>query len=64
MYQTAYDHHFSEPPTTIFRTLLYTLPHYRRIFVYPSFSSVPGRSSVSTVDERGHCSIIVYDDLL
>jgi len=38
-------------------------PHYRHIFVYPVFSSVPGRGSVSTVDERRQCSIIVYDDV-
>ena len=39
-------------------------PHYRHIFVYPFFNSVPGRGSVSTADERRQCSIIVYDDLL
>ena len=39
-------------------------PHYLHIFVYPFFNSVPGRGSVSTVDERRQCSTIVYDDLL
>ena len=39
-------------------------PHYRHIFVYPFFNTMPGRGSVSTVDERRKCSIIVYDDLL
>ena len=34
-------------------------PHYR---VYPFFSSVPGRGSVSTADERRQCSVIVYGD--
>ena len=43
---------------------LIIFPHYRHIFVYPFFNSMPGRGSVSTVDERGQCSIIVYDDLL
>ena len=38
--------------------------HYRHNFVYPFFNSMPGRGSVSTVDERRQCSIIVYDDLL
>jgi len=58
---------FSEPPEggldlkTIF-ALCY--PHYRHIFVYPFFNSVPGRGSVSTANERRQCSIIVYDDLL
>lgn len=42
---------------------LYRL-HYRHIFVYPFFNSVPGRGSVSIVDERRQCIIIVYDDLL
>ena len=39
-------------------------PHYRHICVYPFFSCLPGRGSVSTVDERRQCSIIVYDDVL
>ena len=39
-------------------------PHYRHIYVYPFFNSVPGRGSVSTADERRQYSIIVYDDLL
>ena len=39
-------------------------PYYHHIFVYPFFNSVPGRGSISTVDERRECSIIVYDDLL
>ena len=38
-------------------------PHYHHIFVYPFFNGMPGRGSVSTVDERRQCSIIVYDDL-
>jgi len=38
-------------------------PHYRHVFVYPFFSSVPGRGSVSTVDERRQCSIIVNGGL-
>jgi len=47
--------------TTIFRTLLSTLPPY---LAYAFFNSVPGRGSVSTADERRQYSIIVYDDLL
>ena len=39
-------------------------PHYHHFFVYPFFSSVPGRGSVSTVYERRQYSIIVYSDLL
>ena len=39
-------------------------PHYRHIFVYPFFNSMPGRGSVSTVEERRQCIPIVYDDLL
>ena len=39
-------------------------PYYRHIFVYPFFNSVPGRGSVSIVDERRQCIIIVYGDLL
>jgi len=39
-------------------------PHYRHIPVYPFFSSVPSRGSVSTVDERRQYSIIVHDDLI
>ena len=39
-------------------------PHYRHIFVYPFFNSMPGRGSVSTVEERRQCITIVYDDLL
>jgi hypothetical protein len=38
-------------------------PHYRHIFVYPFFNSMPGRGSVSTVEERRQCITIVYDDL-
>ena len=34
------------------------------IFVYPFFNSMPGRGSVSTVEERRQCITIVYDDLL
>ena len=39
-------------------------PHYRHIFVYPFFNSMPGRGSVPTVEERRQCITIVYDDLL
>jgi len=38
--------------------------HYRHIFVYPFFNSMPGRGSVSTVEERRQCITIFYDDLL
>ena len=39
-------------------------PHYRFIFVYPLLQRRACRGSVSTVDERKQCSIIVYGDLL
>jgi hypothetical protein len=42
---------------------LYCL-HYLHIFVYPFFSSVSGRGSVFTAEERRQCIAFVYDDIL
>ena len=51
----VYDHHFS-----------HSIIHITTIssFTPSSTAFVPGRGSVSTVDERRQSSIIVYDDLL
>jgi len=37
---------------------------YQAAYGYPFFNSMPGRGSVSTVEERRQCIIIVYDSTL
>ena len=54
MYQMAYGYHFSHSNAHITAISSST----------PSFNSMPGRGSVSTVEERRQCITIVYDDLL
>ena len=37
---------------------------YQAAYGYPFFNSMPGRGSVSTVEERRQCITNVYDDSL